>query len=306
MFGSKKRHILTDGVSANAVITKVQYAKVMGGMTIQRNDQYKLELTVMVRPDDGAPFQSAVSAYFTQYSQPSVGDQLWVRYDPSEPTHVEIDTARIAQDNAAVEAKATEVAAASLPPDLAANGVPGRASVSDVQKTPSGNLIDCTVTLNIRLVDGTPPYKATCHALLGQENADKLIPGNVFVTVRADPRDHSRVALSLGEATPVVTITDQQVLDPPARALREGLPCRVQVLLHQRQWLKTPAGDELYATKVKVASDGSEMQVFLPVPSNAVGLLQDGSELPAKRLATEPNVLTVDWAAATAESTVTR
>jgi hypothetical protein len=74
----------------------------------------------------------------------------------------------------------------------------------------------------------------------------------------------------------------------------------VTILAHQRQWLKTPDGDEFYAAKVRVSSDGSEFQVNLAVPAVATALLQDGAELPARRLATEPNVLAVDWAVAQA------
>jgi hypothetical protein len=48
--------------------------------------------------------------------------------------------------------------------------------------------------------------------------------------------------------------------------------------------------------------DGSEFQVFIPVPPGAESLLVDGSELPAKRLPLEPNVLTIDWPAARAEN----
>ncbi len=48
--------------------------------------------------------------------------------------------------------------------------------------------------------------------------------------------------------------------------------------------------------------DGSETHIFLPVPATAMALLQDGKQLPAKRVLGEPNVLTVDWAAAQAEA----
>ena len=78
-------------------------------------------------------------------------------------------------------------------------------------------------------------------------------------------------------------------------------PCRVVVLLNQRQWLKSPQGDEFYAVKVRVTSDNSEFQVNIPVPASDTGLLVNGAELPAKRLAAEPNVLMIDWAAAQAE-----
>jgi hypothetical protein len=302
VFGSKKRKLLQDGQQAMAVVTNVDYAKVLGGMTVQRNDQYKLELTMMVRPENAAAFEAKISAYFPQFSQPSVGSQFWVRYDPADPTQMEIDTAKIAADNAAFETQAAAMAASAPPADLMANGILGRATLADVQKTPTGNLVDCAVTVNVRLVDGTPPYKASCHATLAPDQAERLIPGQTFVTVRADPQNHSRIALSLSDPTPVVTITDADVLQPPERAMREGEPCRITVLLHQRQWIATPAGDELYATKVRVQSDGSEFQIFLPVPASAVPLLQDGKELPAKRLAAEPQVLTVDWAAAQAEN----
>ena len=50
--------------------------------------------------------------------------------------------------------------------------------------------------------------------------------------------------------------------------------------------------------------DGSETQIFLPVPATATALLQNGKQLPAKRVLGEPNVLTVDWAAAQAEAGV--
>jgi len=301
MLGSKKRQVLTDGSSAMAVTTHVEYAKVLGGMTVQRNDQYKLQLTVMVRPENDAPFEAKVSGYFPQYAQPSTGDQFWVRYDPSDHSKIEIDTARIAVANAAYETQAAEAAATSLPPDLAANGILGRATLKDAQQTPMGQLIDCLVTLNIRLIDGSPPFVASCHATLAPENAAKLVPAQTFLPVRVDPQNHARVAVSLAEEIPVVPIFDPTVIDPPARALREGDPCRVQILLFGRQFLATPDGSELYATKVRVTDDGSEFQIFLPVPAASVSLLQVGAELPARRLATEPNVLTVDWTAAAAE-----
>lgn len=61
-------------------------------------------------------------------------------------------------------------------------------------------------------------------------------------------------------------------------------------------------GEELYSSKVRVTSDGSELQVDLLVPDEAIALLQDGKELPAKRLAYEPKVVAVDWNAARSEA----
>ena len=302
MLGSKKRHVLTDGAQAIAVVTNVEYAKVLGGMTVARNYNYKLDLTLMVRPDNEAPFEAHVSGYFAQFSQPSVGDQFWVRYDPQDHKTVEIDTDKIAADNAAAEATAAAMAASAVPADLAQNGILGRGSLVDVVKTPAGTLVDCAVTVGVRLVDGTPSYRASCHVPLAPDQAERLVPGQTIMSVRADPSDHNRIALSLSEPTPVVLVTDPAVIDPPARALQSGDPCRVVLLLHQRQWLSTPDGSELYATKVRVTSDGSEFQAFIPVPPGDEGRMVDGSELPARRLALEPNVITIDWEAARAES----
>ncbi len=302
MFGSKKRHVLEDGLSAMAVVTAVDYAKVLGGMTVARNDNYKLDLTLMVRPDDAAPFEAHVSGYFPQFSQPSIGDQFWVKYDPDDHQRVEIDTARIAADNAKFEAQAKAAAASALPADLAANGIAGRATLANVEKTQVGDLIDCVLSVKIRLIDGTPPYDASFHAVVAPDTAERLIPGSTFLGVRADPQNHQRVAWSPSDSIPVVPVTDPSVAEPPARALRDGQPCRVTVLLAGRQFLHLPgSNDELYAVKVRVSSDASEFQVFVPTPDAAVSLLQPGAELPAKRLAAEPSVLMIDWAAAMAE-----
>ena len=300
MLGFGKKHVLTEGTQAMAVVTSVDYAHVLG-LDIARNYNYKLDLTLMVRPENDTPFEARIAGYFSQFAQPSVGDQLWVRYDPDDKSHVEIDEARIAADNAANESAVAAAAISAVPEDLAANGILGRASLVDVQKTPVGAMVDCAVTVGVRLVDGSDPYRTSCHAMLTPAQADRLIPGQTYMTIRADPSNHSRVALSLDDPTPVVPINDPAVLDPPVRALSAGVPCRVIVLLNQRQWLKTPEGDEFYAVKVRVTSDSSEFQVNIPVPASAIGLLQNGAELPAKRLAGEPHVLMIDWAAAQAE-----
>jgi hypothetical protein len=62
------------------------------------------------------------------------------------------------------------------------------------------------------------------------------------------------------------------------------------------------SGEDLYATKVRVVTDGSELQIFLPVPGSAAALLQNAKELPAKRVPVDPNLLTVNWAAAQSEA----
>jgi hypothetical protein len=296
MFGSKKKKILENGAQAQAVVVDVQDT----GMTI--NDNPRVKLTLQVQPEGAAPFQATKKTTVSRVAIPSIGDTFFVRYDPSDPGDVEFDTDRAKQVNDAARSNLAEAAASAVPADLAQSGILGRGSCVDVQKTPIGNLIDCAVTVGVRLVDGTPSYQASCHVSLSAENAGKLIPQQTLFTVRADPDNHQRIALSLGEPTPVITISDPSVVDPPARAMRDGVPCRVVIVAHGQQFLKLPTGEQLYATKVRVVEDSSELQVFLPVPDTAAGLLVDGKELPAKRVAGEPQVLTVDWAAAQADS----
>jgi hypothetical protein len=191
-----------------------------------------------------------------------------------------------------------QAAAAQVPADLMTSGILGRGACVDVQKTPTGQLVSCMVTVGVRLVDGTPSYKTATQISLSAENAARLIPQQTLFTVRADPGNHQRIAISLAEPTPSVVIDDPAVVDPPARALREGTPCQVQIVAHAEQFLRLPTGEDLFATKVRVVDDGSELQVFVPVPSAATSLFNDGATLPAKRILAEPNVLAVDWAAA--------
>jgi|GEM_PF-6437567 len=296
MFGSKKKKILTEGKQAGAVVINVQDT----GVTI--NDNPRVKLTLQVQPEGETPFEATKKVTVSRVAIPRVGDNYIVRYDPSDTSNIEFDMAAVQQANQAAESEAAQVAAAQVPPDLMANGILGRGACVDVQKTPTGQLVSCMVTAGVRLVDGTPSYKTTCQISLSPDNANKLIPHQTIFTVRADPNNHQRVAISLSEPTPWVTIDDPSVVDPPQRALRDGTPCRVQILAHGEQFLRLPTGEDLYATKVRVLDDGSELQVFLPVPSSASALLQDGKQLPAKRVLAEPNVLTVDWASAQAES----
>ncbi len=296
MFGSKKKKILAEGIQARAVVINVQDT----GVTI--NDNPRVKLTLQVQPEGEVPFEATKKTTVSRVSIPRVGDEYVVRYDPADTSEVEFDTAAARQANASVEAQVAEAAASQIPSDLAANGILGRGACVDVQKTPVGQLVDCAMTVGVRLVDGTPSYQASTRISLSPENAAKLIPRQTLFTVRADPQNHQRVAISLGEPTPTVTIDDPAVVDPPARALRDGVPCRVTLVAHSAQFLRLPSGEDLYAAKVQVAEDGSEMQVFLPVPTFAAGLVQDGKQYPAKRLPAEPNVLTVDWAAAQQES----
>jgi hypothetical protein len=298
LFGGKKKKILAEGTQARAVVVNVQDT----GITV--NDNPRVKLTLQVQPEGQMPFEVTKKQTVSRVSIPRIGDEYIVRFDPAKPEDVEFDSAAVAQVNAAAQQSVVEAAAASVPSDLAANGILGRGALVDVQKTPMGQLVDCAMTVGVRLVDGTPSYKTQTRISLAAENAARLIPHQTLFTVRADPNNHQRVALSLSEPTPIVTIDDPSVVDPPARALAQGTPCRVEILAHGQQFLRLPNGEELYATKVRVLDDGSETQIFLPVPAASASLLQDGKQLPAKRILAEPSVMTVDWAAAQSEAGV--
>ena len=298
MFGGKKKKILSEGVQARAIVLSVADT----GMTI--NDNPRVKLMLQVQPEGQPPFQAEKKVTVSRVSIPSPGDEFIVRYNPADPSNVEFDTAAAAEENAAMQSKLAEAAAAQVPSDLAATGILGRGACVDVQKTPIGQLVDCAMTVGVRLIDGSPSYRAQCRVSLSAENAARIIPQQTLFTVRADPQNRERIAVSLSEPTPVVQIDEPSVVDPPARALAQGTPCRVEIVAHGQQFLRLPTGEELFATKVRVLDDGSETQIFLPVPANAMALLQDGKQLPAKRVLGEPNVLTVDWAAAQAEAGV--
>ncbi len=290
MFGSKKKKILSEGAQAQAVVINVQDT----GVTVNQNPRVKL--TLQVQPEGGTPFEVTKKTTVSRVSIPRVGDQFIVRYDASDPSNVEFDTTAVAQTNQAIEGAMAQAAAAQVPGDLMASGILGRGACMDVQKTPTGQLVSCLLTVGVRLVDGTPSYRATTQISLTPENAERLIPGQTLFTVRADPNNHQRIAISLSEPTPSVVIDDPAVVDPPARALREGAPCQVQIVAHAEQFLRLPSGEDLFATKVRVIDDGSELQVFVPVPPAAMSMFNDGATLPAKRILAEPTVLTVDWA----------
>ena len=189
MFGGKKKKILSEGIQARAIVLNVQDT----GMTV--NDNPRVKLTLQVQPEGQIPFEVTKKQTVSRVAIPRIGDEFLVRYDPSDQSNVEFDTAAVQQVNQAAETKLAEAAASQVPADLAANGILGRGACVDVQKTPVGQLIDCALTVGVRLVDGSPSYKTTCHISLAAENAARLIPHQTLFTVRADPQNHSRIAV---------------------------------------------------------------------------------------------------------------
>jgi hypothetical protein len=270
------------------------------GVTVNNNPRVKL--TLQVQPEGDAPFEATKKVTVSRVSIPQPGTRFIVRYDPADPSEVEFDTAAVDQVNTTAHEQMAQSAAASVPADLMANGILGRGSCVDVQKNDMGQLVDVQMTVGVRLVDGTPPYRTTARVSLTHDNAAGITPGQTLFTVRADPNNHDRIAVSLDEPTPTVVVDDPATIDPPARALRDGVSCQLQLLQFAPQFLRIPSGEELYAAKVAIVGEGTPFQIFLPVPAAGTGLLVTGATLPGKRLPAEPNVVTVDWTAALAGS----
>jgi hypothetical protein len=196
MFGNKKkRNILENGAQAQAIVIGVRDT----GVTINENP--RVELTLQVQPEGAAPFEAKKKVTVSRVSIPRAGDGYWVRYDPADPTEIEFDTDKLAEVNEAAEASVAEAAASQVPADLGQNGILGRGALVSVDKAPMGTLVDCTLAVGVRLVDGTPSYRAQTRVSLSPENAEKLIPGQTLFTVRADPNNHERRRAAASQAT---------------------------------------------------------------------------------------------------------
>ncbi|HEV2311004.1 MAG TPA: hypothetical protein VGU73_10805 [Acidimicrobiia bacterium] len=250
---------------------------------------------------DGSRTEASVKAKGAENCRARAGDLLPLRYDTANPSRaIELDVDELRARQASRRADMVARAEPNLEPTrIPATWILGRGRVNDLAKEPSGDGVKCTITAAVRLADGSPLYFATFDVVLTPQTANRLNEGAVF-TVRADPQDHSQLMGSWTEPIPNVQVNDPELIDPPARALREGRPCRLVVLDHARQNLIHPDGAERYAARVRVTADGSEFQAPLLVPPGEG--LENGIELPAKRLADQPEVIAIDWDAARLEA----
>jgi hypothetical protein len=260
---------------------------------------------------DGSTTNSSIKVTGAEHCRAAVGDLLPLHYDPADRSRKpELDAGTLAATQASdraltiahADARAQAIArgeAALEPSPIPPTWIPGRGRVNEVRKERAGKLVKCTVTAAVRLIDGTPMYFATFDITVDERRANRIAEGVLF-TVRADPQDHTQATISWAEPTPVVLVTDPDIVDPPAHALRDGQPCRIVILAHERAFMRTASGEERFAAKVRVTSDGSEFQVPLHVPDGK--RLEDGIELPAKRLADQPQVVAIDWDAAQREA----
>ena len=124
MFGKKKKkkNILANGIQARATITNVQDT----GMTI--NDNPRVKLTLQVTPDGDMPFEATKKVTISRIAIPRIGDSMWVRYDPADPSAIEFDEAK--------NAEASAVATSTIAINPGGVSVAGGATVIDARNVP--------------------------------------------------------------------------------------------------------------------------------------------------------------------------
>jgi hypothetical protein len=199
----------------------------------------------------------------------------------------------------------------SVPKELLENGLLGRGLIVSIQQTSVSTGADfdpshvCVFTVEVSL-DGEPRYNATCRQAVRATILPQLMMPNAAVAVRVDPNDHSRIALSLGEDPPVVTMASSG--DPntgsAAQILEYGEPCKAVIVQSQPMGMRSSTGKDMYAFVLTVMADGRppyQTQVGNPVPADAVPLVYPGSTVPAKRMADgADHEIVIDWDAALA------
>lgn len=200
----------------------------------------------------------------------------------------------------------------SVPKELLEHGLLGRGIIVGVQQTSVSTGADfdpahvCVFTVEVAL-DNVPRYNATCRQAVRATILPRLITPGATVAVRVDAADHSRIALSLGEQPPTVTMASSGDANngSAARILDLGEPCKAVIVETQPLGMRSSTGKDMYAFMLTVMADGRppyQIQVGNPVPAAAVPLLYPGSTVPAKRMPDgDDHDLAIDWDAALAQ-----
>ena len=200
----------------------------------------------------------------------------------------------------------------AVPKELLEHGDLGRGIIVSVKQTSvsTGAEFDpahvCVFTVEVAL-DNVPRYTATCRQAIRATILPQLMMPGATVAVRVDPGDRNRIALSLGEAPPVVTMASSG--DPntssAARILEQGVPCKAVIVQSQPLGMRSSTGKDMYAFVLTVLADGRppfQIQVGNPVPTEAVPLLYPGNTVPAKRLQDgDDREVVIDWDTALAQ-----
>lgn len=194
----------------------------------------------------------------------------------------------------------------SVSKELLQEGLLGRGIIVSVQPTSVSTGADfnpshvCVFTVEVAL-DNVPRYTTTCRQAVRATILPQLMAPGVTVAVRVDPKDQSRIALSLGEEPPTVTMasTGDANTGSAARILDLGQPCKAVIVQSQPLGMRNAKGDDMYAFSLTVMAEGRppyQIQVGNPVPAAAVPLLYPGNTVPAKRMpGGDDRELVIDW-----------
>ena len=205
--------------------------------------------------------------------------------------------------------KKMKEAVAGTDADSIENGRLGRGIITDLGI--SGTSITtggvesrvCTFTLEIAL-DDTPRYMAQARQRIAVWDIGRIQPGATTVAVRVDPNDPQRVAIDWDTPAPQVrAATNDANTGSAAAILATGEACQAVIVQYQDMGMTGSTGDPIYAFVLTVIPNGGQpyqIQVGNPVPARALVKLFPGSQVPAKRLAHEPQSVVIDWDAALA------
>jgi hypothetical protein len=199
----------------------------------------------------------------------------------------------------------------SVDKDLLKNGLLGRGVIVEVQQTNVSTGGDdafsrpvCVFTVEVTL-DNVPAYTATCRQSVPITVLPQFVPGQTVAAVRVNPDNHDEIALDLATEPPEVTIAQGQGASA-AEVLDRGDPVRAVIVQTQPLGMKNQHGVDVHAFVLTVMRDGQkpyQAKVGNPVPEDAVPLLFNGSNLPAKVLPEEPEGVVIDFKAALEEFT---
>ncbi len=201
----------------------------------------------------------------------------------------------------------------SVPKELLQNGLLGRGIIVSIQQTSVSTGVDfdpshvCVFTVEVAL-DNEPRYTATCRQAVRATVLPQLMMPGATVAVRVDPNDHSRIALSLGEEPPTVTMASSGDANTGSAAhiLENGVPCKAVIVQSQPMGLRSSSGKDVYAFVLTVMAEGRppyQTQVGNPVPAAALPLVYPGNTVPAKRMPDgQDHDIVIDWDAALAQA----
>ncbi len=133
MFGSKKKNILMNGVSAPATINRIE------GTGVIVNGKPRIKLALTVQPNGQLPFDIEKAMNAPPWAMPQIGHQIWVKYDPNDTSRVEIDQAKNDEMTAAASAQVMPAAMPGGNPVVSTTftaTVPGGQTVIDARNVP--------------------------------------------------------------------------------------------------------------------------------------------------------------------------